>query len=372
MPPADSMQGATSLTKQHYDSLQAGRGLAAVAVLLFHTWLMARDKLGQVFAQNLFIHGDRGVDFFFVLSGFIILHANWRSVGVPNDAPRYFYRRLVRVYPIFLVITAVKLAYMLLGGPGIPAYKSGLSHLLCSTLLIPLPDFPFLAVSWSLCFEMFFYSIFLLFILFGWRFRWWLFLHVAVCLVINIPGMPSLDYPGWFFVHTRILDFYLGCAAAWICARGFISTKFALTLAACGVVMLVLGHFTHDQLEAMLKALGPLYWGIAFFLIITGVATLERLKHFSVPPWLTYLGDASYSVYLVHNNVILVGGAVLAKRLHIVENYFSLTMFVVAGASLAAGIACYQFIEKPVLRWFQNKGPVRNSDGTRLVSGRSA
>ena len=136
--------------------------------------------------------------------------------------------------------------------------------------------------------------------------------------------------------------------------------------------MLMLGHFTHDQLEAMLKALGPVYWGIAFFLIITGVATLERLKHFSVPHWLTYLGDASYSVYLVHNNVILVGGAVLAKRLHLVEDYFSLAMFVVAGISLVAGMACYQFIEKPVLRWFQDKGPVRNSDGARPVPGRSA
>jgi len=354
------MQGATSSPRQHYDSLQAGRGLAAVAVLLFHTWLMARDKLGHVFAGNLFIHGDRGVDFFFVLSGFIILHANWSSVGVPNNAPRYFYRRLVRVYPIFLVITLVKLGYMLLGGPGIPAYKSGLSHLLCSTLLIPLPDFPFLAVSWSLCFEMFFYSIFLMAVLFGWRFRWWMIGHAAVCFLINIPGVPSLDYPGWFFVHTRILDFYLGCAAAWICARGFVSVRLALFFAVFGIVWLVFGHFAHDRIEAVLQALGPLFWGLGFFLIITGVATLERMKHILIPRWLTYLGDASYSVYLVHNNVILVGGALLAKRLHLVEGWFSLAMFVVAAASLAAGIACYQFIEKPVLQWFQNKGPVRS------------
>ena len=353
------MANPHSPVRFHYASLQAGRAVAAIGVLLFHVWLMARDHLNWDFLGNVISHGARGVDFFFVLSGFIILHANRSSIGAPADAPRYFYRRRVGIYPIFLVITFVKLGYMLLGGGGVPLHKTSLSYVLGSTLLIPQPQWPFVAVSWTLCFEMLFYTTFLLFILFGQRFRWWMAGHALACVILNIPGMPPLEFPVGFFFSIQIVDFYLGCIAAYLCLHQRVSPRIAYVLVACGMGLLFVAYRFDAGLQAALVMLGPPVWGLAFFLIITGMATLEQLRHFFVPRWLAYLGDASYSTYLIHNNVILIGGGLIASHVAKVENHLNLVLLALAGVSLAAGVACYQLIEKPLLRWFQRRGPQR-------------
>lgn len=347
--------------KNYYATLQAGRGLAALGVLLFHVWLMARDHLEHVFLGPLWgevvMHGARGVDFFFVLSGFIIMSANADSIGRPAEAPRYFYRRLVRIYPIFLVVVCVKLAYMVAGGGGVPEHKQNLSYFICSILLIPQTDWPFLAVSWTLCFEMLFYSIFLLFILMGRGFRWGLGLHAGLCLVLNLPFLALLDYPVSFFFHTQILDFYLGCLAAHWCRQNFLSLRAAWGVTGLGILGLGLVGYFNDWLEPNLRQLGPLVWGLSFFGLIAGLAALEKQGRLRVPRFLSYLGDASYSTYLVHNNVILILGGGLARRGWSEPLGLNLALLGIAGAALLAGLLCYQWVERPLLRWFQRRGP---------------
>jgi exopolysaccharide production protein ExoZ len=347
--------------KNYYATLQAGRGFAALGVLLFHVWLMARDHLQHEFLGpvlgGLIMHGARGVDFFFVLSGFIIMYANADSVGQPSKAPRYFYRRLVRIYPIFLVIVLVKLGYVLAGGGGVPEHKQNLSYFLCSILLIPQPDWPFLAVSWTLCYEMLFYSIFLVFILFGRSFRWVLGLHAALCLGLNLPMLAPLDYPASFFFNTQILDFYLGCLAAHLCRHNRLSGAGAWSLVVAGGAGVLLACYFNPWLEPNLKQFGPFVWGLSFFGLIAGFATLEKQHRFGVPRVLSYLGDASYSTYLVHNNVILIGGGWIARNLGSGNDLLWAALLGLALAALLAGVVCYQWIERPLLRWFQRRGP---------------
>ena len=349
--------------KNYYATLQAGRGFAALGVLLFHVWLMARDHLEYEFLGpvlgGLIMHGARGVDFFFVLSGFIIMYANADSVGQPHKAPRYFYRRLARIYPVFWVIVLVKLGYVLAGGGGVPDHKQNLSYFLCSILLIPQPDWPFLAVSWTLCYEMFFYTLFLIFILFGRRFRWVLGIHAALCLLLNLPMLAPLDYPASFFFNTQVLDFYLGCLAAHLCRHNRLNNPGAWGLVLAGGVGVLSACYFNPWLEANLRQLGPLVWGLSFFALITGFATLEKSHRFGVPRVLSYLGDASYSTYLVHNNVILIGGGWIARNLGSLENHLLVTLLGLALAALLAGVVCYQLVERPLLRWFQRRGPQR-------------
>lgn len=345
--------------RSYYASLQAGRGFAAIAVLFYHVWLMAQNDLGRSFAAGWFSQGNRGVDFFFVLSGFIIFYANRESIGVPSAAPRYFYRRLIRIYPILILLTMVKLGYMMAGGAGVPDHKHGLSYILCSTLLIPLPEFPFISVSWTLCFEIFFYATFLLCVLFGTRIRWWMAGHAAACLVLNLPWLPPLDFPASFFFSPYILDFYLGCITAYLCAHRMVPVPLAWVCVAAGGLLTALGLGAHDLLEPLFGSLILLYWGLSFFFVITGLAALEQSNRLRIPRPLAYLGDASYSIYLVHNNVIMAGGVLLAKHISAVGNFLSLLLFGLAAVTLLVSLAFYQYIERPLLRWLQRKGPQR-------------
>ena len=98
-------------------SLQAGRGVAAIGVVFDHVSLiMAQPEYG---AHNVLAsvtqYGILGVNFFFVLSGFIILMAHYKDIGQPRSVGSYAYRRVIRIYPIYWVFLALYLAGSALG-----------------------------------------------------------------------------------------------------------------------------------------------------------------------------------------------------------------------------------------------------------------
>ena len=98
-------------------TLQAGRALAAISVAAFHLSItMGVERYGGVpVFQEFTQHGSRGVDFFFVLSGFIILFAHVGDIDKPRAWGEYIYRRFVRLFPIYWLYTAGFVALLALG-----------------------------------------------------------------------------------------------------------------------------------------------------------------------------------------------------------------------------------------------------------------
>ena len=84
-----------------------------MAVLLLHVQLIADKRLGVTFLRNFWTEGRSGVDFFFVLSGFIISWIHAEDIGNPMAAKPYWIKRFVRIYPLVFVLTVGKLAAML-------------------------------------------------------------------------------------------------------------------------------------------------------------------------------------------------------------------------------------------------------------------
>ena len=92
---SDSVQTAT---KPHYSLLDGLRGVAALAVLYYHFF----EGFATSPIDQRFNHGYLAVDFFFILSGFVIGYAydyRWKTMKVKN----FFKRRLIRLHPMVIL-----------------------------------------------------------------------------------------------------------------------------------------------------------------------------------------------------------------------------------------------------------------------------
>ena len=89
--------------------IQAGRGIAALLVVLFHATSIAEFYLHHDLAAGVFIFGYGGVDLFFVVSGFVIMWVHGDDIGHLDRLRPYLIRRLIRIYPVFWIVAAVLL-----------------------------------------------------------------------------------------------------------------------------------------------------------------------------------------------------------------------------------------------------------------------
>ncbi|NTS42293.1 acyltransferase [Flavisolibacter sp. BT320] len=146
-------------TKQHFEILDGLRGVAALAIVVFHfmEWVFTD------FSKNFIGHGFLAVDFFFCLSGFVIAYAyddRIRKMGVGE----FFKSRLIRLQPLVVLGSVLGLlAYFL--DPFAQATTFGAGRMLllfvCSIFLVPMPLmedrafnlFGFNAPAWSLFWE---------------------------------------------------------------------------------------------------------------------------------------------------------------------------------------------------------------------------
>ncbi len=146
-------------TTQHFEILDGLRGIAALAVVIFHfmEWVFVD------FSKNFIGHGFLAVDFFFCLSGFVIGYAYDDRIG-KMGVGEFFKSRLIRLHPLVVMGSILGLLGILLDPFASPiAYDAGKLALLfvCSLLLIPLPLmeerafnlFALNAPSWSLFWE---------------------------------------------------------------------------------------------------------------------------------------------------------------------------------------------------------------------------
>ncbi|MGD9783311.1 MAG: acyltransferase family protein [Hyphomicrobiaceae bacterium] len=155
-----------------FQVLDGWRGMCALMVALFHL-----DVATVLTQSNLIRHAYLFVDFFFVLSGFVITHAYARKLDSAEDAGRFIIRRLGRVWPLHLAMLAAFVALELVklgattflslhaGQPAFhPAGETSLGHLPANALLLHalgLHDrLTWNAPSWSISAEFWTYAVF--------------------------------------------------------------------------------------------------------------------------------------------------------------------------------------------------------------------
>jgi exopolysaccharide production protein ExoZ len=322
---------------QTINSLQYGRALAALAVVVCH----GANATGvfEGFPPLLKVTTDKGmlgVDFFFVLSGFIIMRAHMHDARTAQAATSYLRKRLTRIYIPYLPIS-VGLMFLYQTFPSISQSQRDWG-VLTSLTLFPTGQPTALLIAWTLIHEMMFYCIFLasyffkriVFVVFV--LIWAMAILVAWWFGWSLSAFPFFRY----FFSPLNLEFIAGMASAYAYAQ--LSARWLLPLIIVGVVGIVSYFFAFS----LLSRVG---FGISVALIVIGVAMLEREN--SPPPigWLLILGNASYAIYLVHYP-IMAAAARLSLRLHSWE----LSMMFCVFAGTALGVAYHFWIEKPGLR----------------------
>ena len=132
------------------ESIQVFRGLAALAVIFYHVQLIGRQRLGVSFGGQWFYEGRAGVDFFFVLSGFIMTYVDTDDVGHPGRVRDYATKRFIRIYPLLLVLTLAKLLAMLIWPTLVGEHELSLSLIVNSLFMLPQDRVPILPLAWTL------------------------------------------------------------------------------------------------------------------------------------------------------------------------------------------------------------------------------
>ena len=337
------------------ETIEMGRGIAAIAVVVFHANAAFREFGGR-FYEFLSI-GEHGVDFFFVLSGFIIFSAHWNDIGRPAQATDYYLKRLIRLVPLlWLVVLGWAALRHATGQP------DDWSKVLNSLFLWPsaAPTTP--SVVWTLRHEALFYLIFGVLVIHAWTGRV-LFLAWGIAVVaqaLALFGGAPLQGPMAMVLSSFTLDFFMGAGVAALYRHGRL--PFGPPLLAAGLLALAaalgaglaLGYHREsvtDFVSPVARLWVPVL-GLCFALVVAGLAATDRVVR--VPRWAVLLGGASYAVYLVHLPVISVAQRVAAKFPHALVALGAGHVFV-SICGIAAGVAVHIAIEKPAIRWLRRR-----------------
>lgn len=333
---------AEFLSAKRFPALDGLRALAATMVVLFH------------FGGPDVLQGWIGVHLFFVLSGFLIttllLRERQRSGRV--SLPEFYLRRAFRILPVYLVVLGMVVLGSLAAGTFV---SSGVSAALPFHLTL-LNEFagnnPF-GQSWTLGIEQKFYLFWPLLLVTGAAStaRQWGVTAAGLVLALGLlPATLGQANPNWSLGYFSIL---VGClvAVAMHHPRGFAVvrplTRPAVTV--CVGVAFVAWHFSLSTVARSLDewsgvpghiVVTPVY-ALACAVLLPAVVANGPVQRFLSTRPMVFVGERSYSLYLVQNIAgLAVAGVVATGFAHMVLVY---------AVALVMAHALYRLVEQPMI-----------------------
>jgi exopolysaccharide production protein ExoZ len=321
--------------------VQGLRAIAAFAVAMLHTnndaIVAGRDPAGWLAGLSNAMPWAAGVDIFFVISGFVIVHASADLFAQPGGAGRFLRRRLSRIVPLYWVLTTLFLAMELFQRSAVHGEMGGPGFFLASYLFIPWarPDGlvqPTLGLGWTLNYEMFFYVVLTPFLLLprGWAVAG---SAAALCLLVavgQIFGFDSICLTFW--AEPLILEFVLGMGIALAVARGLAFPGWLRLALVVGAVVWLHGQ---TETEGAWRVVAIGLPGALLVIAAVSGRSVERIG--PVMGVLIRLGDASYAMYLFHP-FVMRAFTILAARVGAHSSEAAGILYVVL--SLAAAQIC--------------------------------
>jgi peptidoglycan/LPS O-acetylase OafA/YrhL len=350
-------------SSKHFILLDFYRYLAAFGVLLLHFTEFARydQKAGvglAVFNFYLF------VDFFFILSGFVIGVSYFEKVDTPSKIFIFLRRRIARIYPLHILTLTLYLLPAIVGLSFNPA-KYRLNEIASQILLYqswclnqPAPlNFP----AWSISVEWGMYLLFPALVLIARGFG-----NLGLMAIIAIG----------FWAHEVVLRDHLVTPNLWFVEISLIR---ALPTFSIGLLisrsyrMLQFPYGEPISVSAFCAAIGSMlillspYITIGLFSVTIITAAAARYQLFSAPI-LKQLGDASYGLYMFHSITLAVAAREIWPRLYPGHVPPLWQAFLIGGVTTVVALIMFRVFEKPARR-FISGGPWRwrHAEGESLA-----
>jgi exopolysaccharide production protein ExoZ len=280
-------------------AIQILRAVAALSVCAVHFNWLALALAGHQDAPLPTYPLAAGVDLFFVISGFVMVYSSEPLFGSTHAPAIFLWRRLVRIVPLYWLTTAISIPVM--------STAFDLSSLLKSLFFIPYKNpsgalDPLYGVGWTLNFEMFFYVVFASAVGLSRNMATLAAAAtISICVFIGI-FVDGLPVPLRFWADPIAMEFVLGMGLAIAYRSGLRLPRWA-GLALCLIGGLAIWRGIPNQPPSGDRLL---FCGLPAAMIFAGLTFQPPLpKAFK---WGAPLGDASYSIYLIHG---LLAAAVL-------------------------------------------------------------
>jgi len=374
--------------KPHYDILDGLRGVAALLVITYHVF--------ECFDWSPVPHGYLAVDFFFVLSGFVIGYAYDSRWGEGLSVGNFFKRRLIRLHPMviigaiigaicFLVQGSVRwdgthvstgwvMLAMLLGMFMLPLYPGAAADVRGNGELFPLNG-----PSWSLFFE-YIGNIFYALLLRRLSTRWLAVLAcVTGCILAYVAVTDGYLGVGWSMVDgglwTGTVRMLFPYTVGMLMARVFRPTWVKNAFWICSIIIVIVGCLPL-AFGDLLSWQNGLYDALCVILVFPSLVwmgaselsvgdTTRRVSHF--------LGELSYPLYAVHYPFMYLFYAHIGFDGNLVpiskmSEVWPIAVVLPIACVLLAWI-CLRFYDKPVRRYLmrasmiiQHKASKANND----------
>lgn len=344
----EHLQDGPTASRPTYRLIQVLRAIAALMVVLHHAFLMLRDRDGLGYGN--WINGGAGVDIFFVISGFVMTVSSAPLWHARHPARTFLARRLERIVPMYWLATTAKVLLALMA-PALAMNGLGTRwHVIASYLFLPSGSEPVVVVGWTLIYEMAFYVLFAIVLAMGWPLLKTLGPALVVLALLHL--IPHLLLPamlGWYS-NTIVLDFLYGILLAlglrWVVRM---PKELAFPLGIAGFAVLL------NWAEPNISFWRGVFWGVPAAAVVAAALALERPWGAKTPRWVLELGDASYSIYLVHVFVLPLFGVMLLRMGTHWPGVVPVSLTLLVLLSTLAGEVVYRGIERPMMQWFKGR-----------------
>lgn len=351
-------------------SLDLGRFVAAALVMFFHySYTILTFTGAQPFAL-LFRAGHAGVEYFFVLSGFIIAYAHRKDLGQPGRIGSFFAKRAIRILPMLWLTLIVWGTLRAMMPSETTNGLTGFRTLVLDMLLIPHDGTLILGVTWTLTRELVFYLLFSIClinrnigiaVLAAWQ------AGIVVCAIFTLPlGIWTAQF---FDIHN--IGFGIGLAIA---LSGALSRARAILVAIIGCAMFtclmlvewrVGGQPDVDALPLGML-MSPTLYSLAAGVLLFGLAAYDQRQPRPERKLVRYLAGSSYVLYLTHGPVSSLLVRLIARLpFHLPAEILFVLMSL---AGVAAALVLHLFLERPIMHWLRHRLVRRRAVPVRTVA----